>query len=66
MTILVNGKEHQVEDAIPLMNFLQSKSLDLKKVAISLNQDILKRDQWRNIRLKEGDALEIAHFVGGG
>jgi len=36
------------------------------RVAVELNLDIAPRDRWRETTLKEGDRLEIVHFVGGG
>jgi sulfur carrier protein len=36
------------------------------RVAIELNREIVHKEQWPQTRLKEGDRLEIVHFVGGG
>jgi len=42
--------------------------LDLKpeRVAVELNRKILKRVEWSGATLKDGDRIEIVHFVGGG
>jgi|SRR5271169_6116328 len=44
------------------------ESLDMKpdRVAVELNRDIVPRDRWPQTILKDGDRLEIVHFVGGG
>lgn len=36
------------------------------RVAIELNREIAPRDRWSEVALKDGDRLEIVHFVGGG
>ena len=36
------------------------------RVAVELNRDIVQRDRWTETLLKDGDRLEIVHFVGGG
>jgi thiamine biosynthesis protein ThiS len=36
------------------------------RVAIELNREIVSREQWAQTPLKDGDRLEIVHFVGGG
>jgi thiamine biosynthesis protein ThiS len=36
------------------------------RVAVELNRDIVPRDRWAATLLKEGDRLEVVHFVGGG
>ncbi len=37
-----------------------------ERVAIELNGDILPRARYHECELKNGDQLEIVHFVGGG
>ena len=36
------------------------------RVAVELNRNIVPRDRWAETHIKEGDRLEIVHFVGGG
>jgi sulfur carrier protein len=33
---------------------------------VELNRDIIPRSNWLTTALKDGDKLEIVHFVGGG
>jgi sulfur carrier protein len=35
-------------------------------VAVELNMDILEKGEYATTTLKEGDSVEIVHFVGGG
>jgi thiamine biosynthesis protein ThiS len=36
------------------------------RVAVELNREIVPRNLWPQTPLKNGDRLEIVHFVGGG
>jgi sulfur carrier protein len=71
MNIHINGEERSCPDSAPsalftlaaLIEFLAMKS---DRVAVELNRNIISRDLWSQTVLKEGDRLEIVHFVGGG
>jgi sulfur carrier protein len=69
MTLYINGDERTFPD--PLTPFTLAaliESLDMRsdRVAVELNRDIVPRDRWSETQLKNGDRLEIVHFVGGG
>ena len=49
-----------------VQSFLETKDLEPKKVVIELNGEILPREKWEKIVLKEDDCLEVISFVGGG
>ena len=65
MQILVNGETMQI-DEMSVVQYLESLSIDPRRVAIELNLDILPKGDYGTTLLKEGDALEIVQFVGGG
>jgi sulfur carrier protein len=46
--------------------FLGSLGIDPRRVAVELNLDILPKGEYDSTTLKDGDRLEIVHFVGGG
>ena len=66
MTITLNGKEKEFAAPLTVWELLETLDLDLSRVAVELNLDILPRDQFPERLLKEGDRLEIVQFVGGG
>ena len=63
--ILVNGEAIHI-DEMSVAQYLESLSIDPRRVAIELNLDILPKGEYGKSLLKEGDMLEIVHFVGGG
>jgi len=71
MRIQINGEERIFPDPTPPEEFtltalVEALGMKSDRVAIELNRDITPRDRWANTRLKDGDRLEIVHFVGGG
>ena len=65
MNITTNGEAVSI-DPLTVQQYLVSLGIDPRRVAVELNLDILPKAQYETTLLKEGDALEIVHFVGGG
>ena len=66
MQIQVNGERRELRDGSRLSDLLKELSLAPERVAVELNHQVVRRNEWPNTILKEGDRLEIVHFVGGG
>ena len=66
MTVIVNGSERRVEEAVTLLDLLRSLDLDPRAVAVELNKQIVRRSSLSGVRLRDGDTIELVHFVGGG
>ncbi len=63
--IVVNGEERTVA-AMSVLAYITSLGIDPQRVAVELNLDILPKSDYATTELKDGDRLEIVHFVGGG
>lgn len=66
MNVTLNGKTQVIGDSITILQMLDNLKLHPKQVAVEVNREIVKRDQFENRRLSEGDEIEILRFVGGG
>jgi thiamine biosynthesis protein ThiS len=71
MNLHINGEERVFSPAtgpgsFSLATLIESLSMKPDRVAVELNRDIVPRDRWAQTHLKDGDRLEIVHFVGGG
>ncbi len=66
MKVMVNGEPTELENATTLGKLLEQLKLKPELVVVELNLNILKREQVPQAVLKEGDQVEIVHFVGGG
>ena len=65
MDLIINGEPKTVS-ASTLAALVEELGMKGDRVAIELNRDIVSRAQWAATNLKDGDKLEIVHFVGGG
>jgi thiamine biosynthesis protein ThiS len=65
MRLQVNGEERTVEagDVAALVTRL---GLDVRKVAVERNLEIVPRSLYAATPLQDGDRIEIVQFVGGG
>ena len=66
MNIIINGKSQPLTSAQNLSDIVNSLCKQPKHVITELNGTIVPSDQWSNTTLKDGDALELVTFVGGG
>ena len=64
--IKVNGKKILINDKEKLSKILQDLKIPIKKVAIEINREIIIKKKLNSIKVKENDAIEIVHFIGGG
>jgi sulfur carrier protein len=64
--IRINGEEKEISDGLSIARLLEELQIRPGRVVVELNRDIVSHDTHGSTLLKEGDALEIVHFVGGG
>lgn len=66
MRLSINGKEQSFPGSLTLAQLIEQLGMKGDRVAAELNREIVTRSQWPETTLKDGDRLEIVHFVGGG
>jgi sulfur carrier protein len=71
MKLHINGEEGIFatppgQSTFTLTALIESLSMKPDRVAVELNREIVPRHLWPETPLKDGDRLEIVHFVGGG
>jgi thiamine biosynthesis protein ThiS len=66
MTVTINGESRDFSDGLTLAALVAQLGMKADRVAVELNLEIVPRPQWHSTMLKDGDRLEIVHFVGGG
>ena len=64
--LLLNGEGREVADGVSLAELIETLELAPERIAIELNQGVVRRSEWAATELKESDRIEIVHFVGGG
>ncbi|MDY7993723.1 sulfur carrier protein ThiS [Paenibacillus polymyxa] len=67
MKLTINGQSMIFSNRITHVNqLLHELDVKVKTVVVELNRHILSREDHDEAVLKDGDCLEIVHFVGGG
>ena len=66
MTITLNGEKREVPDNITVIGLLMHLNIQHQRVAVELNESIIKKDSYASTDIKDGDALEVVSFMGGG
>jgi thiamine biosynthesis protein ThiS len=66
MTLTINGERRTFENLSTLTTLIDALNLKGDRVAVELNREIVPRAEWESTSIKDGDKLEIVHFVGGG
>lgn len=63
---MVNGVKQTVPEGTTVTQLLDTLKILPERVVVEVNLTILKRAEHARTTLKEGDQVEIVHFVGGG
>lgn len=63
--MVINGEKFKFKE-LKFMDFLNEKGYKIEFIALELNGEIISRDKFENLILKENDKAEIVTFVGGG
>ena len=66
LSVRVNGEPRRVPARVSIAEMLGELGLDPRKVAVERNLEIVPRSSLGEVRVEDGDAFEIVHFVGGG
>ncbi len=66
MCLTVNGETLALTAGLTVAGLIAQLGLDVRKVAVERNLEIVPRSTYAQVALNPGDALEIVHFIGGG
>lgn len=66
VSIMLNGEHCTLVSPVSLDGLVDQLGLQHDAVAIEHNREVVRRDQWSATSLRDGDRVEVVHFVGGG
>lgn len=66
MEIIVNGERRRIDEGTTVLSLLRELSLPMTRVAVERNLSLVRKAEFAETVLSEGDRLEIVTFVGGG
>lgn len=64
--LTVNGKPVELDGETSLPGFLAGRKIDSRHVAVARNGDVIDRNEYAGVILRDGDVVEIVRMVGGG
>ena len=66
IALQVNGKQIELDEPMPLTDYLEKLGVSPRAVAVEHNGTIIERDAYAATTLRDGDVVEIVRMVGGG
>ena len=66
ITISLNGEKREIPSGLTIRDLLKRLDLDERLVVVERNREIVRREEYQDVKLNAGDAIELVHFVGGG
>jgi thiamine biosynthesis protein ThiS len=66
ITVILNGRPKTLAADTMLSALLGELGVDRRLIAVAHNGDVVPRDRYDSITLKEDDRIEVVRMVGGG
>jgi sulfur carrier protein len=66
MKLKLNGTEAEIRDSLTVSGLLETLQIEPARVAVEVNLQIVKKCNFQDHVLKDGDSVEVVNFVGGG
>ncbi len=66
LRLIVNGELRNLPGPAKITDLLTHLGLDPRMVVVEVNREIVRRPRLPEVDLKDGDMVELVHFVGGG
>ena len=66
MRITINGEAREMAGELTVDELLREIGTESARVAVELNLEVVPRAEFAERRVRDGDSIEVVHFVGGG
>ena len=66
VSFTVNGERHEAPVGTLLTDFLSGQGVDVERIALERNREVVPRAAHAELVVVEGDVYEVVQFVGGG
>lgn len=66
MRVVANGKTYELTGDSTVASFIRARDLDPRYVVVEWNGEALERARYEQVRLSDGDRLELVRAVAGG
>lgn len=62
----VNDEPHALPEGATVADLVTALALGARRIAVEVNRSVVPRAEYARTTLRDGDAVEVIHFVGGG
>ncbi len=66
VTIQLNGEPYDLPEPETVAALLARLDIDARRVAVEVNESVVKKAAYATTVVRAGDAVEVVNFVGGG
>ena len=66
VTVMVNDETRALPDGATVADLVATLGLGARRIAVEVNRMVVPRAEYPSTTLRDGDAVEVIHFVGGG
>lgn len=66
ITVTLNGEHRRFASGTSLRGMIDVLGWKGRTLAVEVNQEVVRKDRHDETELREGDAIEVVSFVGGG
>lgn len=67
MTVTINGKQTDFEQELTVQELLEQTQVEMQEyVTVQLNDEILKRENFDTVKVRDGNRVEFLYYMGGG
>lgn len=68
MKILLNNRDNEIEDkdTLTVTELFKIKKFVFPHIIVKVNGKLIKKDQYTETVLKDGDKVDAIHLIGGG
>ena len=66
MLITLNGEKKDIPIGLTVKGLLDHLDIKPERVAVEINEDIVRKATYADTAVKEGDRVEVVQFMGGG
>jgi thiamine biosynthesis protein ThiS len=66
MLIVLNGEKKEIPGGLSVMGLLAHLAIKPERVAVEINEEIVRKATYSETQVREGDRVEVVQFMGGG
>jgi len=64
--IKVNGRDFEWEEGLTVEKLLEKKRYIFPKIIVKINGSLIKKEEWANTIINDGDDVKAIHVFAGG